>query len=122
MISYGILLALSLGLNARDKHMLALSSIVGLGIFMPIPDAYFYLICALVECCVASLTLYINTSASKVVARISMLLLLFHGLGWILNGYPQESPYHIMVKISEHAELLACIFLSRPITKMVTYV
>lgn len=102
--------------------MLGLSAGVGIGIFLPIPDAYFYLICALVECLVLLLALYLNANASKVVVRISVLLVLFHSLGWIFNGYQPESPYHIMVKISEHAELLACILLSRPITKMVTYV
>lgn len=121
MIGYGILLALALALNMRDIRMTALSGVVGIGIFMPIPDAYFYLVCAIVECMVAIAAISIAAMASKVVMRISMLLVVFHALGWMLDGYPPESPYHIMVKVCEHAELLACVVLSRPITKMVSY-
>ena len=113
MIGYGILLAIALALNVRDSRMLALCAVVGAGIFFPVPDAYFYLICAMIEALIALLAIRISASASKPVARISMLLIIFHGLGWLLNGFPPESPYHALVKISEHAEILACIILSR---------
>lgn len=122
MIGYGILLALAMALNMRDVRMTALSGVVGIGIFIPIADAYFYLICAAVEFGVALAALRINAAASRAVVRISMLLVLFHVLGWWLDGYPPASPYHAMVKICEHAELVACAVLSRPITRMVSYV
>lgn len=114
MIWYGILLAVALAANACDWRMFSLSAIVGFGIFVPIQDAYFYLICACVEVFVATAAVYLNARASKPVMRISALLVIFHGLGWWLNGYPPESPYHIMVKVSEYSELIACILLSRP--------
>lgn len=122
MIGYGILLLIALSVNVRDWRMFTLSCIVGAGIFVPIADAYFYLICTLVECAVLVSAIFIAAPASKVIVRISALLILFHGLGWLFNGYPPTSPYHIMVRISEHAELIACILLSRPLTKMVNHV
>lgn len=121
MTGYIVLLAFAIALNMRDWRMLSLSCVVGAGIFMPIPDDGFYLICALVECCVVLLTVQLAANASRVIVRVSALLIIFHALGWLFNGYPPESPYHIMVRICEHAELIACIALSRPINKMVTY-
>jgi len=112
MISYGVMLALALMLNMRDLRMFWLCLVVGGGIFLPIPDAYFYLNCALVELTVAFLAYLIATNASKPVVRISIILMALHGLGWWLNGYPPESPYHVLVRLCEHAELIACIVLS----------
>lgn len=122
MIGYSFLLMLAVALNFRDMRMLLLSGVVGAAVFVPIGGAYFYLACAAVEVLVALSAAFIAAPASKVIIRISGLLILFHALGWLLNGYPPESPYHIMVRISEHAELLACVLLSRPLTKMVTHV
>lgn len=117
MIGYGILLAVAILANRKDPRMFLLSIVVGGGIFAPIPDAYFYLICACVETVVAGLAVALNAGASRPVARISMLLIIFHGLGWVYDGYPPESPYHIMVKVCEYSELVICILLSRPFTK-----
>lgn len=117
MLSYAILLAIALALNLRDKKMLALTSLVGAGIFAPVPDTYFYLVCALGEALIAMVALRIAAPASRVVFRISLLLVCFHFLGYWLNGYPPGSPYHILVKMSEHSELLACILLSNIFTK-----
>lgn len=114
MIWYGILLALAIVLNMRDQRMVAVTCVVGFGIFVPIPDAFFYLICACVEVIVAGLATAIDARASKPITRISVLLVIFHGMGWVLNGYPPESPYHIMVKVCEYAELVTCIILSQP--------
>lgn len=116
MTSYGILLTLAVMVNLRDRRMLLLSLVVGAGIFMPIQDAYFYGVCMLVEVAVGISAALLQSRASKVVLRISQLLIIFHTLGWWLNGYPPESPYHLMVRICEHAELLACIILSAKLT------
>jgi hypothetical protein len=114
MIWYGILLSAALAMNMRDWRMLTLSAVVGAGIFMPIPDAYFYLICSIVEAGVALVAILLNARASRPVVRVSLLLAIFHGLGWWFNGYPPESPYHYMVPICEYTELVMCILLSRP--------
>lgn len=117
MISYVILLAAAIALNAGDKRMLALALIVGAGIFFPVPDALFYLVCMQIELLVALLALRISAQASPIVARMSAMLFVFHGLGWLLDGYPATSPYHAGVKFIEHAELIVCILLSSPIIK-----
>lgn len=112
MILYAQLLMVAVAMNIGNWRMLVLTLVVGSGIFVPIPDAYFYAICALVECLVATSAILISAPASKFVFRVSMMLVLFHFLGWWLDGYPPESPYHLLVKILEHAELVACILMS----------
>ncbi|WP_443700156.1 hypothetical protein [Pseudomonas sp.] len=99
-------------MNIGNWRMLVLTLAVGAGIFAPIPDAHFYAVCVLVECFVAASAIIIEAPASKLVFRVSMMLVLFHFLGWWLDGYPPESPYHLLVKILEHAELVACILMS----------
>ena len=117
MTSYTVLLCLALVLNTADKRMFALALVVGAGIFFPVPDALFYLVCMLVELLVGLLAYRINAQASSIIVRMSALLFVFHGLGWLLDGYPTASPYHAGVKFLEHAELIVCIFLSGPIVK-----
>jgi hypothetical protein len=114
--SYAILLCLALALNIRNRPMLALSLVVGAGIFFPVPDALFYLVCMLLELLVGLLAYRIACPASKVIVRLSALLFAFHSIGWIFNGHPVGSPYHLLVKATEHAELLACVLMSKTIT------
>jgi hypothetical protein len=116
-MSYAILALIAMAINLRDLRMLALTLFVTADIFAPIPAVNFYLICALVDSLNGLLAYRINAAASRPVWRISILLVIFHGLGYFLNGYPISSPYHIVVKICEHAELLSCILLSNPIAK-----
>jgi hypothetical protein len=97
--------------------MLVMTLVVGAGIFFPVPDAGFYLVCVLIEILVLLLAIRIDAQSSSLVVRMSCLLIAFHGLGWLLDGYPVGSPYHMGVKLLEHAELVACILLSNPITK-----
>lgn len=117
MTSYAVLLALALLLNIGNVRMLMLTLIIGVGIFAPVPNAHFYLICALGEALIGLLAYRIATEASRPIVRISAVLVLFHALGYWLNGYPPSSPYHLLVYLSEHAELLVCSLLSRPFTK-----
>ena len=117
MTSYAILAIIATMLNVCDKKMLALTAIVTAGIFAPVPDANFYLICALGEALIGLLAYRINAAASRPIWRISILLMVFHGLGYLTNGYPLSSPYHIVVRICEHTELVACILFSGLITK-----
>lgn len=115
MISYAILLWAALLLNVGDMRMFVLALVVGAGIFFPVPDALFYLVCMLVEILVALLALRIDAQASAMVIRMSAMLFVFHGLGWALDGYPVASPYHAAVNFLEHAELVMCCLFSRPI-------
>lgn len=117
MTSYAVLALIATVFNLRDRKMLALTALVTAGIFAPVPAANFYLVCALGEALIGLLAFRIGAAASRPVWRISALLVLFHGLGYLLNGYPPASPYHIIVQICEHAELVVCILLSGPITK-----
>lgn len=121
MISYAILLCFALALNASDRRMLALTVLVGAGIFAPVPAANFYLICILAEALIALIALRLATRASGPIVKISTLLVAFHALGWLLDGYPITSPYHIMVQICEHAELAMCILLSNPTLRKVQH-
>lgn len=118
MDSYGILLLAALVINWGDWRAFALSAVVGIGVFVPVPDLYFYLYCALGELLIALLAMRLSAPASPLIVLISAMLSAFHGLGWILDGYPPESPYHAVVKICEHAELVACVILSRPLLEL----
>ncbi len=121
MTSYAVLLCVALALNISDRRMRALTVVVGIGIFAPVPGPNFYLICMLGEMLIALVAWRLDARASGVVVRISTLLVAFHALGWWLNGYPVTSPYHIMVQICEHAELIMCALLSNPITRKAYY-
>jgi len=121
MTSYAILLCLALALNTDDRRMLALTLLVGAGIFASVPDNHFYLFCMLGEILIALGAYWLNTRATPPIIGISALLLTFHSLGWLFNGYPTASPYHLMVQICEHAELAMCILLSTKITRKVPH-
>lgn len=121
MTSYAILLCFALALNASDRRMLALALVVGAGIFAPVPTEYFYLVCILGEATIALIAFLLSARASGTIIKISTLLIMFHALGWLLNGYPVSSPYHLMVQICEHAELAMCILLSNTFTGKVRY-
>lgn len=112
MILYAPLLIVAVAMNIGNWRMLLLTLVVGFGVFVPIPGDYFYAVCGFVECIVAASAIFIAAPASKFVFRVSMMLMLFHFLGWWLDGYPPESPYHLLVKILEHSELVACILMS----------
>lgn len=117
MTSYAILAMIAAALNLHDWKMLALTALVTAGVFVPVPDEYFYFTCMLGEATIGFLAFKLQSTASKPIWRISIVLIVFHFLGFVYNGYPIASPYHIVVKICEHTELLSCILLSNPIAK-----
>jgi len=94
-----------------------LCAVVGFGISVPIPDHNFYAWCTAVEVFVMACALALNTAASRPIVALSLSLCAFHYLGYKFNGYPLDSPYHFLVKITEHAELIACALFSKPIRK-----
>lgn len=117
MTSYAILLLVSIALNlcAMDKRGVCICALVGFGVFIPIPDSNFYFWCMAVEAVVAIGSIFLKTRASQPVCALSLSLLAFHYLGYKFDGYPPESPYHFLVKIAEHAEIVACALFSKPI-------
>ena len=117
MTSYFILLLIAGALNiaVSDRRMVMLCAVVGFGISVPIPDHNFYAWCAVVEVFVMACALALNTAASRPVVALSLSLCAFHYLGYKFNGYPPDSPYHFLVKITEHAELAACALFSKPL-------
>lgn len=117
MGSYAILLAFSIWLNRRNGKMLFLTMAVGFGIFFPVPEDNVYLICTSIEILVAVAADLIDATASRMIIWLSIALSVFHFLGWQLDGWPPESPYHILVIAAEHAEIIACILLSDTFTK-----
>lgn len=117
MISHAIILAAALALNVGNPRMLALCLVVACGIFIPIPDENFYLMCMGAEAVVAFAAHQINALASVMIIRLSVLLGCLHVLGWVFDGYPPASPYHAGVKLLEHAELVLCCLFSSPIYK-----
>lgn len=115
MGSYALLFAISMLLNLRDGKMLLLTFIVGCGIFFPIPDIDFYVWCISIEILVYVMAKKINARGSVAIQWLSGLLALWHILGLIYDGSSPNSPYGILVKFSEHAELIMLIILSKPI-------
>lgn len=107
------LIAAACNIAADDWRGMLMCAVVGFGISVPIPDHNFYAWCALVELVVIIGALWLRTPSSLPVYAISLCLMVMHYLGYKLNGYLPESPYHILVKIAEHAELVACILFSQ---------
>lgn len=120
MNAYPLLVAVALLANLRDARRLALAAVVGAGVMVPVPAANFYLICALGEILIALIALNLDVAATRPIVRISTLLVSCHAMGYLFNGYPLLSPYHLAVKLCEHAELLVCIWFSPPLTRRFT--
>lgn len=114
---YAILLACALILNMGDRRMLVVSLAVGVNVFAPIPAANFYLICALAELLVGLIAYRLAVSAAPIIVWVCGMMIGFHFLGYVLNGYPPDSPYRPVIKICEYANLIACIVFSNPILR-----
>lgn len=121
-----LLMALAVSLNIKDRAALALSLIVGLSAVLPVlmfvnTAVQFYAFCAVVEILVAVCALWLRTTASRYIVTACLTLIAYHFLGWHLDGYPVHSPYHLLVKIAEYAELFACVLLSKPILGLIRH-
>lgn len=105
--------------NKKDVRMLLLTFIVAAGIFIPIPDKNFYYWCIVAEIGVALSSAIIWARASIFIIFFSIQLIFLHLSGMNFNGYLENSPYRIAVKITESSELLTCILLSKPILRRI---
>ena len=114
MLSYAILLLIAVRLNATEWRSHMLVRVVGISVFLPVSGHFFYAICIASELTVALCAGMLQVRASGPIILLCLVMCIFHALGYHFNGYPPESPYHILVKIAEHAELIACILFSKP--------
>lgn len=114
LIACFALMAAGLCANALDRRMLALTALVGASIFLPTPAEYgaFYLYCVAAECLVAVVALWLRASASVVIAEVCVLLVITHAMGYSLDGSLPFSPYQMIIKLLEVAQLVVCIVLS----------
>lgn len=113
--AYAILLGLGLYLNRHDRRMLALTFVIGVSVFIPVPreSAFtFYTFCMVAELAVALIAWRLDARATDLVISICIVLELAHVMGYILNGYPPLSSYRIIVPILESAQLVTCICMS----------
>lgn len=107
------MIAAACNMAADDWRGMLMCVVVGFGISVPIPDVHFYAWCATVELIVVIGAIILRTPATQPIYAIALCLIVLHYLGYKLNGYLPESPYHFLVKIAEHAQLVACILFSQ---------
>jgi hypothetical protein len=113
--AYAILLGLGVYLNRHDRRMLALTFVIGVSVFLPVPrqTAFaFYTFCIIAELLVALIAWRLNTRATELVIGICAVLVLAHVMGYILNGHPSLSSYRVIVPLLESAQLLTCVCMS----------
>jgi hypothetical protein len=113
-----LILTVALVLNWGDRKAIYLTLIVGLSLVLPVASftwrSNFYLVCGLFEILFALCALRINTRASEFVALMCVMLFAFHMIGWDVGGHPPDSPYRLLVKIAEYAEIIACALFANP--------
>jgi len=98
--------------------MLLLTLVVGGGVSLSIPkNEWFYLYCITVEMLVLLSAIKLRAIGSKTIVWLSILLVIWHVIGYITDGSRADSPYRLLVQFTEHAELIMLIILSNPILK-----
>lgn len=117
-----LLLAVALVFNWGDRKAIALTLVVTLSILVPYNQftmrSNFYLVCILSELIVALCALRIDTRASWFVVLMCVMLAALHVVGWDTGGHKVGSPYRLLAKIAEYAEILACIIFANPIMRL----
>jgi hypothetical protein len=113
--AYTVLLGIAFYLNRHDWRMLALTFVIGVSVFAPVPRESalaFYGFCFAAELAVAIVALLLRARGSELVVSICVVLEVAHVMGYILNGYPPLSSYRVIVPILESAQLVTCICMS----------
>jgi hypothetical protein len=111
----GVILFVGLVLNALDRRMLLLTVLVGVGFFLPAPnDSYnsFFIFVIYVDTIIGLAAMFLAARGSVLVAELSVLLVIAHCMGYALDGSLPFSPYHVLVKILEVAQIGACVAFS----------
>lgn len=112
--SYAILLGAGLLANLRDWRMLALTLLVGMNVFVPIPSntrEEFFFWCIVAELVLLFGAFMLRTTASVLIIEFATLLILMHIMGYYVGTGPL-SPYRVIVKVCEYSQLLICIAFS----------
>lgn len=117
-----LLLTVALMLNWGDRRALALTLVIGFSLVIPVASftwrSNFYLVCGLFELLVALCAIRIDTQASQFIALMCAMLFVYHMTGWAVGGHPPDSPYRLLVKIAEYAEILACSLFANPLLRL----
>lgn len=120
-----LLIVLALVVNYDDRRALALTLIVAFSLLVPVNQfttrANFYLVCGLFEILFALIALRIDTRASQFIALMCLMLFAFHMVGWNASGHKPDSPYRLLAKIAEYAEIIACIAFANPFMRLFKY-
>lgn len=113
--AYAVLLLIAFVLNWRDWRMLALTIIVGLSVFVPVPrdsGAVFYSFCAAFEAVVLFVALMLRARASEVIASLCIVLILAHIMGYCMNSWNALSSYRLIVPLLESVQIASCVLMS----------
>jgi hypothetical protein len=113
--AYAVLLLVAVLVNWRDWRMLALTLMVGVSVFIPVPrdsGAVFYSFCAAFEAVVLFSALLLRARASEVIASLCIVLILAHIMGYCMNSWNALSSYRLIVPLLESAQIVACVFWS----------
>lgn len=120
----GILLVVALVINWGDRKAIALTLVLAVALVLPVNQFTtrdnFYLVCALFEVLIALCALRIDTRASGFIVLMCAMLAAFHLVGWDTGGHKIGSPYRLLAKIAEYAEIIACILFANPIMRLLT--
>lgn len=114
--SYAILLGAGLIANCKEWRMLALTMLIGVNLFIPIPSDtafQFYFCCILAEFAVILGAISLRTQATALVIQVSIVLVVLHIMAYYIDGNPPLSPYRVLVKLCEYSQLCTCIFFSK---------
>lgn len=114
--SYAVLLGAGLIANYRDWRMLALTVLIGVNVFIPIPGSSafeFYGYCILAELCVIIGATFLQTRSSIIVIELATVLIALHVMAYYIDGHPPLSPYRVLVKLCEYALLCTSIIFSQ---------
>lgn len=117
-----VLLAAALVLNWGDRRAICLVLVIGFSLVVPVNQfthrSNFYLVCGLFEILFALIAFRVNTRASAFIILMCCMLFGFHMVGWQAGGHKQDSPYRLLAKIAEYAEIIACIVFANPILRL----
>ena len=114
--SYAILLGAGILANVRDWRQLVLTLLIGVNVFIPIPSEtafQFYAYCVLAEIALIVGAVFLSTKSSFLVIEIAIVLIVLHVMAYYIDGNLPLSPYRVLVKLCEYAQLCTCIFFSK---------
>lgn len=117
-----VFLAVALVVNWGDRRAICLTLMIGLSLLIPVNQfttrANFYLVCGLFEILFALISFRIATRASDFVIMMCVILFSLHMVGWDAGGHKIDSPYRLLAKIAEYAQIVACIVLANPFIRL----